>query len=183
MNPLESSFRPAALLLAVLALALLSGCSLHTGIKPALPTQIAACVLVDRLPQSAGYLTAAAGVFHACATATNLPTPAAVRAALAALPNAKLTPAQQELLWGATVLAYELAQRAARTPADFLALRGALDEIAGALLAAVKECGPPTPLQSPGKRSHTAQSLRPPSAVDEQGLYDLSRVIGKRLTQ
>lgn len=143
--------------------------------------QLAACTLVDRLPQSAGYLTASANVFHAFATAEALPSPAAVRAALAAIPNAKLTPAQQEIIWGATVLAYEVSQRAAQTPADFLALRGNLDLVASALLAAVKDCGPPT---SSGLPAHRGADARPAQAgIDEQGLFDLAKTIGKQLAQ
>lgn len=144
-------------------------------------TQLAACALVDRLPQSAGYLTAAAGVFHEFATAEALPSPSAVRDALAAIPNARLTPAQQELLWGATVVAYQLAHRAARTPADWQNLRGNLELVSIALSAAVRDCALPTSSGLPRRGDVLALDVGP--AVDEQGLFDLSKTIGKQLSK
>lgn len=167
------------ILAAIVCLILLPGCAGygHTGIKPPLITQVAACALLDRLPQSAGYLTAAGEEFRLLARqGTNAPTPAEVRAALASLPNAKLSPAIQTALWAATFTAYDWSYSRAQTNADFASLRYALAEIGDSLIAAVRTCGPQAGTYPPG-----AQSRPAPPVIDEQGLYDLAKTIGKQL--
>lgn len=177
--------KTAALTVALLSLwLLLTGCAWYgqTGPAPTLATQAAACVLVERLPASTGYLKSAAGLFRAWGATTNTaPDAAEVRAALAALPNARLTAAEQSALWAATVLAYEGAQKACRTPADFAALKFTLLRIGDALSAAVALCGPTTIADTPARNGAVRAAATTGPACDAQGLFDLSRTIRKDL--
>lgn len=171
-------------LLSLIPLLLITGCAWYgqTGPAPTLATQAAACVLVERLPASAGYLTAAAGLFRAWGAATNsAPDAATVRAALESLPNARLTQAEQSALWAATVLAYDAARAACRTPADFDSLKYTLLRIGDALAAAVELCGP-SAIGDTAKRAGAVRAAAVSGpACDAQGVFDLSRVVKKDL--
>ena len=125
--------------------AVVAGCAIVPVIVPP-ATGAAACVVIQKHPEAAGYIKAAGGVFAAFGRTNTPPTSADLAAALANLPGGNFNVVYAQAIWAGAVEAYALIWKAAQTPAQQASLSATLTGIGASLQLAADSCGPaPSP--------------------------------------
>ena len=162
---------------ACLALLVLTACATATWLVPTLVTS-AACLAIERQPQSAGYIEACGELFFALGTTNHAPTVAEVETALTNLPSADLTPAERRMVWNGVLLAYTGAYAAVKNNPDAQkTLSATLQGIGMALTDAVSQCGP----QVAGVAKTKALRAMQPLTIDATGLDGIAQAVAQQI--
>ena len=146
-QPKEKSMKVKCLhpmLIAVVVSLSIIGCAVLPQILPP-ATGVAACIVIQKNPQAAGYVQAAGGVFTALGKQDSPPTAAELANALADIPGANLNQVYAQAIWSGAVLAYTEMWKLAKTPVQIASLGATLSGIGASLTSAAQSCGPSAP--------------------------------------